>query len=112
MKYLNIALLVLVLSGCSHREYYKTYKGGSGNLEVDKARCRLEAEKNVPLNNPQTVVNIKNFSSSLSKKERKEAEEQERQRQNSAQYAKDNKISKLTDLCLKSKGWSWNYVKD
>ena len=111
MKYVILGILVFLLHGCSHREYVKLHKGGSGNLDIDKAKCMLEAEKSIPLENPQTVINI-NTKKHMSKKERKALALEEKRKRDDRKWERKQRVKKLRDLCMKTKGWSWKYVED
>ncbi len=119
--YIVIFITVMVLlNGCvaEKRQYIKIANGGSGNLEVDKAQCEYQAELNTQMPNRTNItVNVDN-----------------RQGYGSTNYSNvygnnqgfsnigtrsgigdaiDASIKKdrLTDLCLKSMGWSWKVIK-
>ena len=124
MKKINFIListsLLLLFNGCvgEKREYLKIAQGGSGNLEVDKAQCEYKAELNTQLPNRTNItLNVDN-----------------RQGYGSTNYSNvygSNKgfsnigtnsgigdainasmrKERLTDLCLRSMGWSWKVIK-
>jgi len=114
MKKTTIYLFILfLLYGCAsiqtQRQYYKIAKGGSGNLEVDKAQCAYQAELNTPIpSNNKVIINSSNyntyssggigggFASGFASAE--------------ASAAPKRRKNRLIDLCLKSRGWQWNTI--
>jgi hypothetical protein len=106
MKYLITSVIVLLLMGClGHRQYTKVYPDqGSSNIDIDKAQCEMEAINSfTPVNTP-VIVN-----SNLSKKERRTEENNAR---NMNQIDKNIHVNRVKDLCLKAKGWNWEFVRD
>ncbi len=116
---LSISLISL-LNGCAaeKRQYFKIANVGSDNFEVDKAQCEYQAELNTQMpNHTDLTINIDN-----------------RQGDGSTNYSNvygsnkgfsnigtrskvgdvisaSLKKDKLTDLCLKSMGWSWKVIE-
>ena len=111
MKFFIYAIVVMFfLSACSHREYFKVSSGGSGNLDKDLASCEYESELNTKSSNIQNI--IVNFDRKETKKERKEREQSEQTNRAIAESTRNGKVSRMTDLCMRAKGWSWKMVKN
>ena len=47
----------------------------------------------------------------MSKKERKAQENRRKQKEQQAAMERRQRVKKLKDLCLKAKGWRWQYVE-
>ena len=101
---------MLLLSACTHREYFKVSSGGSGNLDKDLAQCEYESEMNTQATTSQNVVVNVASNREETKEERKarERREDELARQEEARH--NRKVRKLRDLCMRSRGWSWRNV--
>jgi len=110
---------IVLLSGCvaEKREYIKIANGGSGNLEVDKAQCEYQAELNTQIPNRANItVNVDNRQgatnySNVYGQNKGFSDIGTRMVNNYHAGDADRKIERLTDLCLKSRGWSWNVIK-
>ena len=119
--------IIFLLNGCvaEKREYFKIANGGSGNLEVDKAQCEYQAElvSAVPVpNNTDVTINIDNRQgygstnySNVYGNGGRYANLAGNSYQTGASMRRTeearNRKSRLTDLCLRSRGWSWNVIK-
>ena len=101
---------MLLLSACSHREYFKASSGGSGNLDKDLASCEYESELNTQPSNTQNI--IVNVNSKETKEERKAREKIERNLKYAEESARNSQVKKMTDLCMRAKGWSWKMVEN
>ncbi len=114
---------MILLSGCvaEKRQYFKIANGGSGNFEVDKAQCEYQAELNTKIPNRANItVNVDNRQGTTNYSNVYGQNKgysgigtsmvNNYNTLNAAGEA-DKKIQRLTDLCLKSKGWSWNVIK-
>ena len=121
--------IIALLNGCvaEKRQYSKIANGGSGNLEVDKAQCEYQAElaPTVPVpNNTDLTINIDNrqgygstnYSNVYgSRDEHSLSKIYDDAYKNGASIRRRSdakkRIQRLTDLCLKSRGWSWKVIK-
>ncbi len=120
--------IVFLFSGCvaEKREYFKIANGGSGNLEVDKAQCEYQAELTpaIPVpNNTDVTINIDNrrgygstnYSNVYGNSGRYANLASDSYKMGAsigrAEEARNRK-SRLTDLCLRSRGWSWKIIKN
>ena len=110
-KIIYILLVVGLFTGCTHREYFKVSSGGTGNVDKDLAQCEYNAEMNVKSNatNTQNVIINQGYHDET-KEERKERQKREASLEYEKERKHDSQVQKLTDLCMRSRGWSLKYV--
>jgi len=107
MKHLVLILILLVMTGCSHREYTNLYPHSKRNIDIDKEQCTYKAENSVPYVAPLVRVDIYH---KMSKEQRREVENARRQKRQQETIQRNQRVRQLRDLCLKAKGWRWKYV--
>ena len=96
-----------MITGCSHREYTNLYPHSKRIIDIDKEQCTYKAEKAVPHRTPLVHISI---NSKMSKKERKALEFRHKQKEQQSAMKRRQRVKKLRDLCLKAKGWRWQYI--
>ena len=108
MKYSVLILVIVVLSGCSHREYINVHPQSKRDIDIDKEQCTYKAESSVPYS-MAPLVRI-DVHTKMSKEQRRAQENRQIQKRQREMMERDRKVKRLKDLCLKAKGWRWKYV--
>lgn len=119
-----LAGIMFLFSGCvaEKREYFKIAQGGSGNLEVDKAQCEYQAELSATSPAPNytdITVNVDNrqgYGSTNYSNVYSSGGGYSNMGRSGRELGRaidlENKKTRLMDLCLRSRGWSWKVIND